>query len=31
MKVIKDVAANFQPSLRDWSVRSNPTQDCVLG
>jgi hypothetical protein len=28
LKVVQDcVAAYFQPSLRDWVVLSNPTQD----
>jgi hypothetical protein len=32
LKVVQDCdAAYFQPSLRDWVVLSNPTQDCVLG
>jgi len=32
LKVVQDcVAAYFQPSLRDWVVLSNLTQDCVLG
>src|ERR1700691_4336261 len=25
------VLSSFQPSLRDWSALTNPTQDCVLG